>query len=218
MHYIISDIHNNNERLSKLLKKIHFSKEDHLFILGDLFDRCAYAPDPVGVYFTMLQWKEQCTVVRGNHDEWLADYIRRYFDTPEKKRSRLPEYEYNSFGLLMQRLTPVDMQKLADNIKEWPMQVTVELDGTTYLLAHAKTAHPDECKEDNYYLNGEADDEDYLENGIEGYVSICGHREMQTQIWKNKKENVYVIDCGCGYKDGRLGCLCLETREEIYVM
>ena len=24
-------------------------------------------------------------------------------------------------------------------------------------------------------------------------------------------------DCGCGFRSGRLGCLCLETGEEIYV-
>ena len=35
--------------------------------------------------------------------------------------------------------------------------------------------------------------------------------------WKNKKENVYLCDCGCGFENGRLGCLCLETKETFYV-
>lgn len=217
MHYIISDIHNNNERLSKLLQKISFSPNDHLFILGDLFDRSIYAPAPVDLYFAILQLGERCTVVRGNHDQQLAEYIHRYFEMPEKKRSKIPGYEYNSFELLMQRLTDVDMQDLARLISSWPLQISFELEGTTYLLAHAKTSHPNERREDDYYLNGEADDEGFLTNGIEGYISVCGHREMDRQIWKNKKGNLYVIDCGCGYKDGRLGCLCLETKEEFYV-
>lgn len=217
MHYVISDIHNNNERLCKILEEIAFSKNDHLYILGDLFDRSTHAPDPVGVYFTVLRLGEQCTVVRGNHDEWLADYILRYFSVVEKKRKRLSGYEYNSFDLLMQRLALVDMQELAKTIKEWPLQLALDLEGTSYLLAHAKTSHPNEPKEDDYYLNGEADDESFLENGIEGYVSVCGHREMQKDIWENAKGNVYVIDCGCGYKDGRIGCLCLETKKEFYV-
>lgn len=217
MHYVISDIHNNNERLSRLLQKINFSKEDHLYILGDLFDRSTHAPDPVGVYFAILQLGGQCTIIKGNHDEWLADYILRYFDMAERKRKKLPGYEYNSFDLLMQRLTPVDMQKLAKTIKGWPLQLELELQGTMHLLAHAKTSHPNEPRGDDYYLNGEADDESFLEKGIEGYVSVCGHREMDRQIWKNQKGNLYIIDCGCGYKDGRLGCLCLETKEEFYV-
>lgn len=33
----------------------------------------------------------------------------------------------------------------------------------------------------------------------------------------HEKEKVYMIDCGCGFKSGRLGCLCLETKEEFYV-
>lgn len=34
---------------------------------------------------------------------------------------------------------------------------------------------------------------------------------------KNDKRNLYMTDCGCGFEKGRLGCLCLETKEEFYV-
>ena len=59
----------------------------------------------------------------------------------------------------------------------------------------------------------------FLRHGREGYVSICGHDNIMGdgRIWKNKLKNVYMCDCGCGFKDGRLGCLCLETKEEMYV-
>ena len=33
---------------------------------------------------------------------------------------------------------------------------------------------------------------------------------------KNDKENVYMMDCGCGYADGRLACLCLDDMRSIY--
>ena len=39
MHYVVSDIHNDYQKFCELLKMIEFSKEDKLFILGDLFDR-----------------------------------------------------------------------------------------------------------------------------------------------------------------------------------
>ena len=103
-------------------------------------------------------------------------------------------------------MTPVDIQKLADEIASWPLQITVEVDHKKYLLAHAMTSAPGIEKPLTYYLMGSELNQSYLKNGIDDYISICGHRT-----------NAYMIDCGCGFKSGRLGCLCLETKEEFYV-
>ena len=53
-------------------------------------------------------------------------------------------------------------------------------------------------------------------------IRICG----KNVIGENKKIH-YVVsdihndyqkcDCGCGFRNGKLGCLCLETKEEFYV-
>lgn len=63
---------------------------------------------------------------------------------------------------------------------------------------------------------------------IKGYVSLTGHHDSGYQynnpygsylddklnsIWMNEPENVYMMDCGCGLPNGRLACICLETRE-----
>ena len=84
MHYITSDIHNDNEKFNSLLNELNLSDHDHLYILGDLFDRSSCHPDSVGVYFNVLKLGERCTVIRGNHDTWLAEYIIKYYQTPEK--------------------------------------------------------------------------------------------------------------------------------------
>lgn len=55
MHYIITDIHNDSWRFMKLLEKIDLKEDDHLYLLGDLFDRCMDHPDPAGVYFQVLK-------------------------------------------------------------------------------------------------------------------------------------------------------------------
>ncbi len=89
MHYVVGDIHNNNRKFEEMLEKIGFSQEDHLYLLGDLFDRNSWEPDPIGVYFNMLKLENRCTVVRGNHDTWLAQYIMYYFNFPEKERKQL---------------------------------------------------------------------------------------------------------------------------------
>lgn len=72
MHYVTCDIHNGNEKFNALLKKLDLSEHDHIFILGDIFDRSSSAPDPVGVYFNVLKLEKRYTVIRGNHDQWLA--------------------------------------------------------------------------------------------------------------------------------------------------
>lgn len=218
MHYVTSDIHNDNQKLEKLLKHIGFSEADHLYIVGDLFDRADYAPDPVGVYFNVLKLGERCTVIRGNHDVWLAEYILKYYNMPEKKRVKARPYEYNSFELLSDRVAPVDMLELAYYILSCPLHVELSLGEEKYLLAHAATTLPEQPRGEEYYLMGDWQSNLQLENGVYGYISICGHQNLGGgRIWKNKSGTAYVVDCGCGFESGRLACLCLETKEEFYV-
>ena len=218
MHYIISDLHNCNQRFCELLEKIRFSENDHLCILGDVFDRSSHDPNPVDLYFNIERLGERCDIIRGNHDHWLGIYILEYYALPERKRSRILPYSYNSFQLLQKRLTSVDLQNLAYTILSWPLQKTMEVKGEKYLLAHAMTSKPGVIKAEDYYLIGTSLNDSYLNNGIDGYISICGHTNTDNgRIWKNHKKNLYMIDCGCGFNSGRLGCLCLETREEFYV-
>ena len=113
MHYIITDIHNDSWRFMKLLEKMDLKEDDHLYLLGDLFDRCMDHPDPAGVYFQVLKLGKKCTVIRVNHDHWLANYI---FRMDERDRALLQPYPYNSFHLLQERLTEVDLKQLAERI------------------------------------------------------------------------------------------------------
>lgn len=218
MHYVTSDIHNDSERLKELLKKLKLQKDDKLYILGDLFDRSNYSPDPIGVYFSILELGDRCQVVRGNHEQELAEYIIAYYQTSEKKRTKLQPYSYNTFALLEKRLTPVDIQNMAKWIKTLPVQMELEVNGTKYLLAHAMATAPCLKCEDEVYLQGSEKFQDFLLSGVEGYISICGHSNPEgSDIWRNSKGNVIICDCGNGFRSGRLGCLCLETGEEIYV-
>ncbi len=218
MIYIISDVHNDNKRFRALLEQIEFSEDDHLYIIGDLFDRCDYAPDPVGVWFTVLGLGDRCTVIRGNHDQWLATYILDYFCTPEHKRVSMKPYPYNSFSLMTRRLTPVDLCVMARRILSWDLQNQLEVGGQKYLLAHAMTSSPEVQESDSYYLMGAENTMQFLEQGVDGYISIVGHQNPGREgIWRNKRGNVIAIDCGCGFRSGRLACLCLETEAEFMV-
>ena len=230
MVYVVADIHNDAVRFKELIKRIGPEKDDRLILLGDLFDRCNYNPIPLEVYFTVLENIGRCTVIAGNHDRWLGEYIKRYYTASDAVRQRMTPYHYNSFDLLKRRLTQADMLALADWLLMLPLQQTMEIEGKDYLFAHAMTSDPYDVKADDYYLMAEGPDSFYTD-GIEGYISFCGHSdtgyfrryggryldEAKTSIWVNDKENVYMMDCGCGYSAGRLACYCIETGERIYI-
>lgn len=232
MHYVIGDIHNELQKLKSVLAQINLTQEDELIVLGDVFDRGGVDADPVGVYFALSGIQGKCSWVRGNHDQWLADYVKMYYSCSDRKRVKMPAYTYNSFELMRQRLTEVDMLNLADLIDSLPLQKELEIDGAKYLFAHAMTSPVGVPQKRDYYLMGTFDLEAFFMEGIEGVISMCGHTptenilrgrynnmyldEYKNSIWRNEKENVYLLDCGCGFKSGRLACICLETGERFY--
>ena len=229
--YIIGDVHNALDKLNHLLDQISPSSEDHLYFLGDLFDRGGENPDPVGVYFKIGWLKTNVTWIRGNHEQLLAEYIMDYYKTPEKKRWKLPPYEYNSFDIMAERFVEVDMLNLADRLMELPLQVEISVGSEVYLLAHAMTSASSDEMDDDQHLNGCAHMEDFFANGIKGYISIVGHTDTaymfrkyigtyldgeSCSIWKNNKGNLYLLDCGSGAGSGKIACMCLETGERYY--
>ncbi len=230
--YVIGDIHNSIKKLDELLALISPSMQDRVFLLGDLFDRGGAEPDPVGVYHRISGLNTNVKWIRGNHDQLLAEYIYSYYGTDEKKRGSLRPYRYNSFELMKDRLSRVEMLDLADLIMRLPLQIEIRIDSVKYLLAHAMTFDPSTGEqEENVYLEGLGDMHEYWEYGVEGYVSLVGHHDSGYQcgnpqgryldeelgsIWLNKQGNVYMMDCGCGLPGGRLACICLETGERFY--
>lgn len=230
MHYVIGDVHNEIRKLDDILEQIQPTDSDVAILLGDLFDRGEEA-NPVGVYFAIAGLADRCVWIRGNHDEWLANYIKKFFALPGRKRHMMSPYPYNSFDLMAQRMTERDMLDLADQIQTLPLQMELEIEGKKYLLAHAMTSHPSQRKSAGEYLMGNYNLEFFFLTGVDGYISLCGHTvtddafmqmrgtysdKSSHSIWRNDRENVYLMDCGCGFTGGKLACICLETGERFY--
>ena len=64
MVYVMSDLHGCYEAYVKMLKKICFSKEDVLYILGDVVDR---GPNGMKILLDIAR-RENVILFRGNHD------------------------------------------------------------------------------------------------------------------------------------------------------
>lgn len=110
MHYVIGDIHNELHKLISIFEQIELSPNDELIVLGDVFDRGADKPDPVGVYFELCKIQGKCIWVRGNHDQWLADYIKDYYASNRLKKQFLTWRECEIVYSLQHR----KLLKLAD--------------------------------------------------------------------------------------------------------
>lgn len=65
MTYCMSDLHGEKDLFDKMLEKIHFSFQDHLYILGDVIDR-----GPHGVeLLEQIMASDNITMLLGNHEQ-----------------------------------------------------------------------------------------------------------------------------------------------------
>lgn len=74
-NYVISDIHGNVERFSKLMSVLnekHPNKDYMLYVLGDLFDR---GEDGEEVLSTIFDNAENVFVLKGNHEALFMDFM-----------------------------------------------------------------------------------------------------------------------------------------------
>ncbi|HIV41769.1 MAG TPA: hypothetical protein H9904_07245 [Candidatus Mediterraneibacter guildfordensis] len=146
----------------------------------------------------------------------LGDMIDRY------------PYYYNTYNVLCadERLRK-KIPEYVDFMKTLPLYAKVKTDGECWLLAHASTEdilHIWKRKERLIWDTSMID----RQRGIPGYVSVVGHvptilvrgvAGRPAEIWKSPDGCLIDVDCGAVFPSagGRLGCLCMETRQEYYV-
>lgn len=72
----ISDIHGCYQTFNKLLQKIELTRDDQLFILGDMIDRGPYSLMVVQRIWKLLGDGYQVYPLRGNHEQLFLNYNR----------------------------------------------------------------------------------------------------------------------------------------------
>ena len=80
MIYVMSDLHGCYEKYVKMLKKISFSKEDVLYILGDVVDR---GPNGMKILLDIAR-RENVILFRGNHDLQVAILLLNLYRLEDK--------------------------------------------------------------------------------------------------------------------------------------
>lgn len=242
MKYVMSDIHGMYGKYTAMLKKIKFSKNDILYILGDIVDR---GPDSVKMIEYVKNTCENIKMIKGNHEAALAEFIDS-MEVYESGNATASDIEYINYLKQCHFMNPTYEKlrvkysyKQILQIRLWinqlPLVICTEAAGEKYILAHAGAVDP--CKEQDEEICLWSREEFYNGPGIRGYITVFGHTPAMAMNHLNKKEknaknifnrakiwhsddgNKINIDCGASFREygGRLACLCLDNKREFYV-
>ncbi len=232
MIYAISDMHGCYEKYQELLKTIEFGTNDTLYVLGDVIDRghnsfellldMASRPNVVG-----LMGNHEAMAISALSDLLSSGTLYEEADTDEMRlwfhnggRQSLRDFLHLS---IEQRQTAWHY------LVNMPLYKEVEIGNRKFVLVHgglenfSPTRSLDDYTPDEILWSRPKPDTVYYPDKL----LICGHTPTQIlymQIGENtsparffQEETFIDIDCGCTFPDGRLGCLCLNTMEEIYI-
>lgn len=235
--YCISDIHGKREEFYKMLKKINFKEEDHLYVIGDIIDRYEEGVE----LFQELTQMDNVTIIKGNHEDMC--YKSMTSDMDEFNNWTIKNGGDVTHKALM-KLDSYSRYKFLGQIKELPLYKFVTVNDRKFLLVHAglynyKRRTLEELLELQYtnllWIRGLflADSFNNFDCTIvfghtitasipweitgeypKDYKENWGSYVKNSYIWES--ENKIGIDCGAS-SGGRLACLRLDDLEKFYV-
>lgn len=230
MIYAMSDLHGCFDKYREMLERIDFAPTDTLYVLGDVIDR---GPDGIKILQDM-QTRPNVVSLLGNHEftaavclPWLMEKVtdQSLAAMGETQLAALSEWITNGGGSTLRALKLLSREEREDILKYFRGMKTyahVEAGGRHFVLTHSAPEHfaPDKPL-DSYRL------QDFLFGRPKpdavyypDKILVFGHTPTALLWGRNRifrKGTIIDIDCGCVFKGGRLGCLCLDTLEEFYV-
>ena len=237
MNYVVSDIHGCYEKYSKLLETIKLGEKDTLYVLGDVIDR---GEDGFRILLDMAS-RPNVIGLMGNHEAMAIDALpgilrfiaKGNMDVMTEQEKRAAElWFYNGGELSLADLLWMEeeqMQVVWAYMRSMPLYREIEVGEKKFLLLHGglKDFSPSRplhaYRQDELLWCRPSHDTIYYADRcvIVGHTPTqllyadAGETISQGRIFRN--DNFIDVDCGCVYEGGRLGCLCLDTMEEIYI-
>jgi serine/threonine protein phosphatase 1 len=220
--YAMSDVHGCYKTFDALLDKIQLTKDDTLYLLGDLIDRGPGSKEVVDRVLQLMADGYQVDCLLGNH-EWLllnAPYDdNRMVNWLSRNGGAITLQSYNIYEDNYLEALPEAHNKFYKRL-----QYIIELDD--YILVHAGINFKDEDPLSDYTsMLWIRDWQKYIQPELIGGKKIIHghtprlHTYLSADI-KNPKVQSYNIDCGCVYHglhfQGMLAAFNLDTREVIF--
>ena len=231
LHYLMSDIHGDWFRFNQMMRKIQFSNEDFLYVVGDIVD-CG--PENLKLLY-QLRYDPRICVIKGNHELFAQMYLEGTLDG----------WQWDMWGgaVTRQEIDQLSMRNkddLLDYLSNLPLYYPVRWGQTECVLTHSGY-HADypvynqdgtiNVKESIYEAasNSEFDylislDLHHIPARLEfdlylivGHYPIGLYNHRNGKIYRNRR---YIdLDCGNSYREegGKLGCLRMEDGQEFYI-
>jgi len=232
----MSDIHGCFDKYQRMLELIGFSSKDTLYVLGDVIDR---GPDGIKILQNMNA-RANVFPLLGNHEftaavclPWLMKEVTNHNlgSLSEVQIAALGEWLDNGGEPTIQSLQQLGQEEREDILEYFQeMELFTEVDagGRSFVLVHAGLDNfaPDKPL-DSYQLSDFIFDRPIVgKTYFADKFLVFGHtpvRYLRHLAGKAPSDKIFrwgnqiAIDCGCVFKGGLLGCLCLDTMEEFYV-
>ncbi len=226
MIYAVSDLHGCYEKYRKLLSTLSLGGADTLYVLGDVIDRGAGGIDILLDMMTRANVKP----LIGNHESLALGVMKRIAagslaaESVEKTRVGMlwllsgGETTLRAFGALSR----AGQQAVVDSIESFGIYDERTVNGRRFHLSHTLPDYnPNKPIHDVSFLEFVYGEPDYTKvYGVDA-LFVTGHTPtglidpaFAGRVWRGN--NHIAIDCGAAF--GRpLGCICLNTLEEIYI-
>lgn len=231
--YCMSDIHGCYDMFIQMLRYIRFTKEDELYIIGDLFDRGEKSYE----IYNYVKTHDNVHVLKGNHEDMAFDALTYGMDLWVSWFHRNGGiYTYHSF---LRNFSKYKKKYMDENTKAFvesnremfvkkeiitfckslPLYKYVEVNGRKFLLVHAGIAKgiPVEQQSSNTVL-WIRDIFYYNPTDLKDTIVIFGHtptyfiaEDKSTKIWVDKVNKDKIgIDGGCFFVEGHINCIRLD--------
>lgn len=230
MIYVLSDIHGNLQRFESIMKQINLQPDDTLYILGDVVDR---NPDGIKILRKLMKMPNVKMLI-GNHEYMMLKAVGHCKNAAEEKENtnwKQRRLWYNNGGRIthdrLKRITLEQRAEIFRFLRTLPVNIDVEVNGVKYKLVHGSPV--ENFGRTHFYYKDYENEKEFavwerwneMHQVPEGFILIFGHTPtchfQETEPWSIwKYEDSIGIDCGCGYEDGRLGCLRLDDMKEFY--
>lgn len=224
--YIMSDVHGEADLFHAMLKKVDFSQNDLLYILGDVIDR---GQNGIMLLQEIME-SPNMVMLLGNHEYMMLQYYSPYATAVEimrwNKNGNMPTVQ--AFDALA-----IDTQEsIKKYLYELPTHLQIQVNGRHFYLVHG---YPGENTHDEVWNRPSLD----AANPFPELILIIGHTPVINMLKSRDERDSYAeelisrgehprilhtgsfidIDCGCSYDRPlkTLGCLRLDDMKEFYV-
>ena len=226
MIYVSSDIHGCYDQYLRLIQRLDLKEDDRLYILGDLVDR---GDGGIEIIQDVMK-RENVVCLRGNHDHYALVFLKRFaLQDHGAEDDRLKE----AFGLWLgdggaetfsafSKLDDNEKRSVLSFLSSLPFNEMIRVNGQQFFLSHtvcekAKLLDIEKCDRRDFLIGEPEYDKCYFED----MTIVTGHTPTgfidpayTGRIWKGN--NHIAVDCGAVFGNP-LGCICLDSTEEIYI-